>query len=111
VQDDLRAWINKHVPAESRLERRALFPNPNTGGRWVPTSLRRVWHNACAAAGVPHIKLYEGTRHSAATEWKRQGADDRTLQKILGHADRRSVERYARLSDDAVVEVLRPRSG
>ena len=45
--------------------------------------------------------------HNAATEWKRQGADDRTIQTILGHVDRRSVERYARLADSAVVDVLR----
>ena len=38
---------------------------------------------------------------------KRAGADDRTIQAILGHTDRRSVERYARLADGAVVEVLK----
>jgi site-specific recombinase XerD len=37
---------------------------------------------------------------------KRRGADDRTIQAILGHTDRRSVERYARLADQAVIEVL-----
>jgi len=64
--------------------------------------MRREWREA--RAGVPHVKLYEGARHSAATEWKRQGADDRTIQAILGHTDGRSVERYAQLEDQAVVE-------
>jgi integrase len=69
--------------------------------------MRREWHDARERAGVPYCKLYEGARHSAATEWKRQGADDRVIQSILGHADKRSVERYARLADGAVLEVLR----
>ncbi len=73
--------------------------------------MRREWHDACERAGVPHVKLYEGARHSAATEWKRQGADDRTIQAILGHTDGRSVERYARMTNQAVVEVLRPKRG
>ena len=36
--------------------------------------------------------------------WKRQGAPDRAIQAISGHTDGRSVERYARLADQAVVE-------
>jgi integrase len=64
--------------------------------------MRREWREA--RAGVRHLKLYEGARHSAATEWKRQGAPDRTIQAIPGHTDGPSVERYARLADQAVVE-------
>ena len=67
--------------------------------------MRREWYEACDFAGVPRCKLYEGARHSAATEWKRRGADDRTIQAILRHADRRSIERYARLADQAISQV------
>ena len=107
VPDDLRAWIAGHVPKAARLEARPLFVHPNTGERWAPTAMSREWHEARERAGVPYCKLYEGARHSAATEWKRQGADDRVIQSILGHADKRSVERYARLADGAVLKVLR----
>ncbi len=105
--------MNPHFAPKSliqfslRLEGRTLFIHPATGNRWAPTTLRREWHEARKRAGVPDCKLYEGARHSAATEWKRAGADDRTIQAILGHTDRRSVERYARLADGAVVEVLK----
>ena len=107
VPPDLTDWIVAHVPAEARLERRPLFTHPGTGERWAPTAMRREWLDACARAGVPRTKLYEGARHSAATEWKRRGVDDR---RILGHADPRSVERYARLADGAMVQVLLPAS-
>jgi integrase len=109
VPPELADWIVRNVPAANGLESRPLFVHPGTGKRWAPTAMRREWHDACERAGVPHVKLYEGARHSAATAWKRQGADDRTIQAILGHTDGRSVERYARLADQAVVEVLRPK--
>jgi integrase len=111
VPTELTDWIGRTVPAANGLENRPLFIHPGTGKRWAPTAMRREWHDACKRAGVPHVKLYEGARHSAATEWKRQGADDRTIQAILGHTDGRSVARYARLADQAVIEVLRPKRG
>ena len=110
VTDDLADWIVRHVPAQARLEGRALFVHPATGQRWAPTALCREWHDACDRVGIPRCKLYEGTRHSAATAWKAAGADDRVIQSILGHVDSRSVERYARLADGAAVDVLRPKA-
>jgi hypothetical protein len=37
------------------------------------------------------------------------GADDRTIQEISGHTDGRSVERCARMTNRAAVEMLRPK--
>lgn len=111
VPEDLEAWIEKHVPKERRLQSRTLFANPKASNpdlRWTPTSFRRTWEKACAQVGVK-VSPYEGTKHALASGLKRQGIDDRVIQHILGHADRRSVERYARLEDQAVVTALRPR--
>ena len=71
--------------------------------------MKHTWHVACDAAGLPRQGAYDGTRHSRATEWKRQGVDNETIGKILGHRDRRSTERYARLADQAVLDMVRPR--
>ncbi len=77
--------------------------------RWTPTSLHRRWEAACRAVGLTlPISLYEGTKHTFATNAKRRGVEDRLLQRFLGHRDRRSVERYARLADEALIAVLRP---
>jgi integrase len=108
VPEGLAGWLARNVPAQARLEGRPLFVHPATGERWAPTAMKREWHLACDRAGAPRGKLYEGTRHSTATRWKAEGADDRTIQTILGHVDSRSVARYARLADGAVVDVLRP---
>jgi site-specific recombinase XerD len=42
-----------------------------------------------------------------ATEAIRRGVSERALQAFLGHADVRSTRRYARLADQALVEVLK----
>ena len=57
------------------------------------------------------VRLYEGTKHTFATDAVRRGVDEYRLQKFLGHADARSTRRYARLADEALVSVLRPTPG
>jgi len=51
--------------------------------------------------------LYEGTKHSFATDALLRGVPERSLQAYLGHADVRSTRRYARLSNQALIDVIR----
>ncbi len=75
---------------------------------WAHKSLQRVWRAAVEAAGLPPISLYEGTKHSMATDAIRRGVSERHLQRFLDHASVESTRRYARLTDNAMLEVLRP---
>jgi len=43
-----------------------------------------------------------------ATDAIRRGVSVRALQRFLGHASVQSTRRYARLADNALIEVLRP---
>jgi len=52
-------------------------------------------------------KRHEGTKHTFATDAIRRGVPERHLQRFLGHASIQSTGRYARLADNALVEVLR----
>jgi integrase len=72
--------------------------------------LGEIWAKAVRDAGLPHVRLYEGTKHSFATDAIRRGVPERLLQRFLGHASLISTRRYARLADTALVEVLRPRT-
>jgi site-specific recombinase XerD len=45
--------------------------------------------------------------HSFATDAVRRGVPERHLQRFLGQASVLSTRRYARLADDAMIEVLR----
>jgi len=107
VSGELAAWIEAHVPRESRLERRRLFLLSSTGRPWSHWSLTDRWRAACRAVGVAGVSLYPGTKHSMATDALRRQVPERTLQAFLGHADPRSTRRYARLASTALVEVLR----
>jgi hypothetical protein len=60
------------------------------------------------AAALPHVTLYEGTKHTMATDTIRRGVPECALQRLLGHATVLSTGRYARLADHALIEVLRP---
>ena len=112
VPDELAAWIERWVPAARRLVGGHLFEPPYRGrgrrprGGWSETQLRVTWYAACDRAGVPRVGLYEGTKHSMATDAIRRGVSERALQAFLGHVDVRSTRRYARLSDGALVDVL-----
>ena len=116
VPDELAEWIASHLPREARLTGAMLFALPYSGrgkrpaGPWTQTSLRWVWKAACTASGV-ESSLYDGTKHSRASDLLRQGVSERVLQVLLGHRDVRSTRRYARLADEALVEAIRPRRG
>lgn len=53
--------------------------------------------------------MYEGTKHSIATELVDEGVD--IVQRLLGHADRRSTDHYTNRATKALVAALRPKGG
>jgi hypothetical protein len=61
-----------------------------------------------ADVGIDGISIYEGRKHSFATDAVARGVQARHLQAFLGRADVRSTRRYARLADAGLLEVLRP---
>ena len=106
VGEELKSWIEQNVDLASRLERAPLFRNPRTGKRYAHKSLQRIRRRLCVTPNFLFVSLYEGTKHSFATDAIRRGVPERLLQKFLGHAHPESTRRYARLADNAVLEVL-----
>ncbi len=106
----IRDWLEEFVTPGRRLRDPdgPLFVNPDgqLDGWWSETALRRTWAAACKRSGVPHVSLYEGTKHSTATHLKALGADDRLLAQLMGHRDPRSVEKYAKLQGSTVRSAL-----
>ncbi len=109
VPETLAEWVDQHVEPSARLQARPLFVNPATGNRWTHSALLRTWKSATASVGVGNVCLYEGTKHTFATDAVRRGVSERALQTFLGHQDVRSTRRYAQLGEHALVSVLRPR--
>ena len=52
--------------------------------------------------------MYEGCKHSFATDAIARGVPERHLQRYLGHSDLKSTRRYALLADSALIDVIRP---
>jgi integrase len=57
------------------------------------------WGDLLKAAGVRYVRLHDG-RHTAATLLLEQGVPLRVIQRILGHADVRTTERYTHVADE-----------
>ena len=109
VAEALIDWLTCHLDPTGRLRSAPLFTNPRTGARWSHWALRETWIRAARSVGLEGVRLYEGTKHTMATDAVRRGVSERALQVFLGHSDARSTRRYARFSEHALISVLRPR--
>lgn len=70
--------------------------------------LRTEWERARLEAKLPHLRLHD-LRHTYASLLAALGASDSELAALLGHTDRRMIQRYAHLRADhlrAVVDGL-----
>lgn len=74
-----------------------VFTNPETGTKYV--DLKRVVGSLFEAAGLDDFTLH-CCRHTFATRLLDKGADIRTVQELLGHADIRMTERYTHSNKD-----------
>src|SRR5438552_8480482 len=76
------------------------------GRRACKLTRKRDWHNVCAASlsagrhASPHM-----LRHSCATHMVENGADLRTVQTILGHADISTTQIYTHVALDRLKNV------
>jgi integrase/recombinase XerD len=94
---------------------RWLFPSRAAAGHLTRQSLALLLKETALAAGIdparvsPHV-----LRHSFATHLLARGADLRSLQLLLGHADIATVQIYTRVLEDrlkALVEQHHPLAG
>ncbi|TFV95245.1 site-specific integrase [Oxalobacteraceae bacterium OM1] len=85
-----------------------VFPNPQTHKPYV--SIFYSWDTARRQAGMPDLRIHD-LRHSFASFLINAGRSIYEVQKILGHAQINTTQRYAHLSSatllDAVNEVVR----
>ena len=82
-----------------------VFKKQKDRGKGKPFSesyLRKAWNEARKKAKVEKITLYEGTRHSLASQAINRGVPISTIQKFLRHESPKMTERYAHLKTESL---------
>jgi integrase len=92
------AWRLEQATPEAKLrDEIALFWCPtarNAEKRWSDDPLRQEWNRACVTAKVPHIPLYQGTKHTTATALA-EGWGDGTRSDIAKNKSGRTPVTFA----------------
>lgn len=78
-----------------------VVPNPKTLRPYV--SVFYSWNTARKAAGMPEVRMHD-LRHSFASFLINAGRSLYEVQKILGHTQIRTTQRYAHLSQETLLE-------
>lgn len=78
-----------------------LFPNPRTGRPF--RNINDTWATLRRRAGLPEVRIHD-LRHSYASFLINAGHSLYEVQKLLGHSQIKTTQRYAHLSQERLLE-------
>lgn len=80
-----------------------VFKSPVTGGRF--NNVKKAWAEVTKAAALPGLRWHD-LRHDFASQLVMRGVPLFTVQKLLGHANSRMTQRYAKLAPGALADAV-----
>ena len=92
-------------------QERLVFPGRKAGKPLTTRQLNRLFHEACAAAGISKRVTLHSLRHSFATHLLDQGTDIRLIQAVLGHDKLDTTARYTRVATARIAGIASPLGG
>ena len=93
----LRSRLPQMLEQPELIENPWILPNLSTGKPFQ--SIFNSWNTARIKAGVSDLRVHD-LRHSFASALVNQGIPIYDIQKLLGHQDIKTTERYAHLAPD-----------
>lgn len=81
--------------------------NDKTGGRLTPRSVERIIKTYATKAGITKKVTPHVIRHSFATDLLENGADLRSVQALLGHANITTTQVYTHVTDSHLRDIHR----
>ncbi len=97
--DALRRYLSRGRPYLDRRHRQELFLNAR-GGPLTRSGAFLILRRLAVKAGLEPERVHPHLlRHSFATHLLEGGADLRSVQEMLGHADLSTTELYTHVSD------------
>jgi len=111
VGGEAAQWVKRYLREVRPLYTRRrdsgrLFVNPR-GGRLSRQSLWTIVRHAALRAGLRHRVSPHVLRHSFASHLLEGGADLRSIQVMLGHADIATTQIYTHLPSTALLQMYR----
>ena len=80
-----------------------VFKSPVTGGRF--NNVKKAWAEITKAAKLDTLRWHD-LRHDFASQLVMLGVPLYTVQKLLGHANARMTQRYAKLAPDTLADAV-----
>ena len=99
-------WKQLYLTRPRVIDPEAFVFNKN-GEPLSTTWLTKQWRKACDTAGVKDITLYEGTRHSFASQAANDGKPMDLIGEMLGHSTTKMTQRYSHINTNSLQQVAR----
>ena len=108
AQHALARWLEHRGGLElSPMQRRWLFPSRGRLGHLTRQRVAQLLHALAIEAGIDPARLSPHVlRHAFASHLLAHGADLRTVQTMLGHADIATTQIYTHLQPERLQEVV-----